>query len=174
MRGVRRRERGASRAPHAAPPAARAGPPLQALPSARQQSHRFWHSATHPGSEWVPNAAQLTGKTDCRPALHHGTGCRNIPAVAKAKVSSPSHMLTLWLHSLPSCCFNRAVRRHMQVQMSPGGSPRFRKMHARIAVPQSLQLAPDTDAATCPPLPLRHKPSPPWPASSGERGGTKP
>lgn len=57
----------------------------------------------------------------------------------------------------------------VQVQMGSGGSPRYRKVHARIAVPENLALAAATDAATRPPLPLSHRP-PPLPATPGEHG----
>jgi hypothetical protein len=54
----------------------------------------------------------------------------------------------------------------VQASLGPGGSPRFRKVHARIGVPDTLQLGPATDAATRPPLPLQHKASL-QPSSSG-------
>ena len=54
----------------------------------------------------------------------------------------------------------------MQASLGPGGSPRFRKVHARIGVPDNLQLGPVTDATTRPPLPLHHRASL-QPSSSG-------
>lgn len=54
----------------------------------------------------------------------------------------------------------------MQAQPGPNNSPRFRKMHTRIAVPDTLQLSSVTDASTRPPLPPGHKPAP-LPAASG-------
>lgn len=58
--------------------------------------------------------------------------------------------------------------KRFRAQLGPNNSPRFRKMHTRIAVPDSLQLSSVTDACTRPPLPLGHK-SAPLPASSGGR-----